>query len=184
MTNMKTEELFKKLEGLEYPDVEVAGHKRRLKTALLSSSTFSRQTAGSRDDNLTRLRRVLVPAGIVVLVALLMIWRAGSVDHNPGQANIAGKTQLLPEGQSSPLLTVIEPMDNATVATRVISVEGITEPGAVVSVNDEIAIADEDGNFSVDIGLDAGINVINIAVSDSSGAQSTTTIVANLVEGV
>jgi hypothetical protein len=195
---MNTEELIKKLEEVKYPEIEVASHKRRLKTALLSSSYFRKPHVGSfirintEGIELSLTRRILVPAGIVVLAALAITWRGVPSHQNHGQVNTMTATPVSPvspatpassASEQQPLLTIIEPMDNATVAASIISIRGKTEPGAIVSVNSEITVADEQGNFSVDLGLDAGLNLINITASDSSGGQSTTTIVTNSEEG-
>jgi len=48
-------------------------------------------------------------------------------------------------------------------------VEGMTTPGAVVSINDTILVADEKGSFSTEIVLDEGANSLEVLVSDTRG---------------
>ena len=48
-------------------------------------------------------------------------------------------------------------------------VEGLTTPGAVVTINDTILVADEKGSFSTEIVLDEGANTLEVVVSDTQG---------------
>ena len=186
---MKTEDVIKKLENLEYPEIEPASHKRRLKAVLLSSGVFHRGgdrsflRIDSRGVELSLSRSILIPAGIFILAALALIPWVVSSYHNPDQHTAVSLSPVTAAGENQLPLIINEPMDNASVTSQTITVQGTTVPGAVVSVNDEITIADEQGNFSVDLGLDTGINVISVTASDDSGGQTAATIVANLEEG-
>lgn len=190
---MKKEELIKKLEELDYPAIEVAGHRRRLKMALLSSGFFRKQRVvkffpiSNYGIELSRSRRILIPLGILIMVALGVIWRAGLSQENPARVLTTTSSPTTATGEglavATPFLRIIEPMDNATINASLVSIHGKTEPGATVSINDGITIADAQGDFSFDVSLDDGINVINITVSNTSGGQATTTIVANSKEG-
>lgn len=64
-------------------------------------------------------------------------------------------------------LEILSPLDGATVNTAQIEVRGVAAPGAVVTVNDEILIADADGRFSVIIPLETGLNLIEVIASDA-----------------
>jgi len=54
-------------------------------------------------------------------------------------------------------------------------VKGLTTPGAVVSINDIILLADENGSFSTEVVLDDGANTLEVVVSDTQG---------NLIEAI
>jgi hypothetical protein len=69
-------------------------------------------------------------------------------------------------------LEVTFPSDGATLNTTNIVVKGQTAAGAVVCVNDQVEIADEQGNFSIPVSLENGINVISVTASDDNGNQA------------
>ncbi len=61
---MKEDDLIKRLENLETPDVELSGHRQALRTALLNSNRFQRRTAMG-------WARILAPvAAAVALIAV------------------------------------------------------------------------------------------------------------------
>jgi hypothetical protein len=68
-------------------------------------------------------------------------------------------------------LTVTEPADASTIAAETVTVKGTTKPGAIVSVNDEVDTADGNGNFSVSVPLEDGLNAIDVIASDDNGNQ-------------
>jgi len=64
-------------------------------------------------------------------------------------------------------LTVTYPNRDLTVTTESITVSGITQKGAEVSVNDKEIVADSEGKFSVKLTLVEGENYVTVvAVSD------------------
>ncbi len=78
-------------------------------------------------------------------------------------------------------LTVTEPQDNTITSADRIEVKGRTSPGATVSVNEEIASADNQGNFIITIGLDEGINTIEVFASDETGKETEVTLIVTVV---
>jgi len=62
---MKHEDLIKKLENLKTPDIELTGHKRALKMALLSSGRFKARTIGD-------WTKMLAPVATAVLLIAVM----------------------------------------------------------------------------------------------------------------
>lgn len=83
-----------------------------------------------------------------------------------------GVTQVTSSGGGTVALQILSPLEGTVVNTAQIEVQGIAAPGAVVTVNDEILIADADGRFSVVIHLEAGLNLIEIIASDALGNQA------------
>jgi Glucodextranase, domain B len=71
--------------------------------------------------------------------------------------------------QSGLLLIVSRPADGGTLTSDSVIVTGITAPEAVVSVNDQTGIADANGNFSIGVSLDSGLNAIDVIASDNTG---------------
>jgi hypothetical protein len=63
-------------------------------------------------------------------------------------------------------------VDRSIVASSTIIVRGTTIPKADVYVNDSIARADTQGNFSVQVTLDEGDNTIVVITNDTEGNYS------------
>jgi hypothetical protein len=70
-------------------------------------------------------------------------------------------------------LVLTAPTDGAIVSTSSIKVAGRSSPGAAVSVNDTIGMADNQGKFELQVPLDQGLNTLEVVVSDESGRQLT-----------
>ncbi len=82
-------------------------------------------------------------------------------------------------------LEISQPTDEAQVSTSPILITGRTTPEAVVSllVNEEIEIAnvDQNGNFSVNIYLEEGPNLVEVIASDQYGNENSVIIVVSYV---
>lgn len=64
--------------------------------------------------------------------------------------------------QSPPTLNITSPIDNSTTEESIINVQGNTLPGIVLEVNDTVVSIDNNGNFSHEITLNEGVNIITI----------------------
>lgn len=69
-------------------------------------------------------------------------------------------------------LQVFSLQDEAVVNTPQVDVIGSAPVGAVISVNDEILIAGDDGQFKTTVFLDEGPNLIEIIASDDNGNET------------
>ncbi len=69
------------------------------------------------------------------------------------------------------VITVDSPREGETVRATPLTVRGQTTPGAVVSANDAVAIADAQGRFELTVPLDPGPNVLEIIASKTTGEQ-------------
>jgi len=74
-------------------------------------------------------------------------------------------------------LTVTQPADDSIINADEVEVRGRTTPGAVVSVNGELAEVDEEGNFTMMVVLEEGPNLIEVIASDLEGNQQGHTLV-------
>jgi cytoskeletal protein RodZ len=70
--------------------------------------------------------------------------------------------------QSPPRLTITSPIDESIVSQELLSVEGTTQPGAVIEINTILVDIDDKGNFKQEITLKEGINVISIKARKNS----------------
>jgi len=79
---------------------------------------------------------------------------------------------------SGPLaLAITAPIDEALVATNKVTLTGKTAPGAVATIvyedNQTIVTADAKGDFTLDVPLVAGYNVITVTAFNAAGQSAT-----------
>ncbi len=68
------------------------------------------------------------------------------------------------------------PADASVVNTNPVTVTGQSIPGAIVSINGDLADIDAKGNFNLIIQLDEGPNILEIVASDDNGNQVDTVL--------
>lgn len=69
-------------------------------------------------------------------------------------------------------LQVLSPQDEAVLDTPQVDVIGSAPAWSVVSVNDDILLVGDDGQFKITIALDEGPNLIEIVASDDNGNET------------
>ena len=78
------------------------------------------------------------------------------------------------------LLTITSPADEALVNTPKITLTGTAVPSSIITVIYEdgqvVTTADASGNFSLDVPLVGGYNIIKVTAFDKSGASSEQTL--------
>ncbi len=72
-----------------------------------------------------------------------------------------------------PMLTITYPSDNFVSSTPSLSLQGITDAGAKVTVGSTEVLADSGGNFTVVLVLNDGDNMINVKAVDKAGNITT-----------
>ena len=77
----------------------------------------------------------------------------------------------MPEPEAMLPLVILEPQDEAVVDTSRITVSGSTRSDAVVSINGTITHVDSQGDFSGEVNLDIGPNLIEVIASDFYGNE-------------
>ncbi len=75
-----------------------------------------------------------------------------------------------------PSLSVNEPLNNITTAARLITISGETDPEIELTINNELVLADINGDFSKEINLSLGLNVLEVTAIKKHGAQKQITI--------
>lgn len=68
-------------------------------------------------------------------------------------------------------LQVTSPQDGAVVNAAQVTVSGLSAPGNVVTVNDDILLVGADGQFQTTVSLDEGPNLIEVIASDDAGNE-------------
>jgi len=70
-----------------------------------------------------------------------------------------------------PELTVINPSEGLTIREREVEIWGTTNQDAVLTINGQRLILNEDGSFSTKVSLNAGLNVLNFVAVNKLGRQ-------------
>ncbi|MBI4302474.1 MAG: hypothetical protein HY664_07700 [Chloroflexi bacterium] len=70
-------------------------------------------------------------------------------------------------------LQIAEPPDETEVSVSPMRVKGVTSPGAIVSVNGELAEVDKNGLFETSIALEDGANYIEVIATNNLGDEVT-----------
>lgn len=105
------------------------------------------------------------------------LW-AKAVDEAGNESQETNKLTLIYDNEP-PELQLSKPQDGDSFYSdknREISVEGQTEGADKITVNDRVAIIDQNGKFNLNIRLDPGTNEIKIKASDAAGNESEMTI--------
>jgi hypothetical protein len=117
---------------------------------------------------------IIVMVGILALAAILISGCAKAPTPTPtATPTPAPTTTEMPTARPAEELFLIvrEPQDEMAVYTSRITVSGTTRADAVVSINGAITDVDSQGNFSSEVNLEAGPNVIEIVASDFYGDE-------------
>lgn len=85
-----------------------------------------------------------------------------------------------------PRLTVKTPKNNITISSSTTTVEGTTDNGATVTINDVEVGIDQNGNFKEKISLQSGVNIIHVRAVNKLGkyTEQTQTVVAKTTADV
>ncbi len=107
------------------------------------------------------------------LGAGIYFWRVSAYD-NMGLAGpfSSPRSFVVVKDDVPPYLLLKSPLENAVVNQGSVSVAGEIEKGAGLIVNGEAASVSEEGTFSVNIPLKAGVNLITVAAKDKAGNQT------------
>jgi hypothetical protein len=131
-----------------------------------------------------RIGSALLALALVVSMATTAL--AQSEDDTPlvndavaADAPVADVSTAQPVVAPTLFLTLVNPVEQdveVPLDTPELSIQGMTLPGAVVSVDGDLVDSDEQGNFGGVAALDQGANEIEIVASDDQGNQISTSI--------
>lgn len=80
---------------------------------------------------------------------------------------------------STPRLVVIKPSDGSSVDGNSIHVTGIAEKDALVFINDQPVMVNENGEFGEDVGLKPDLNIITVKARNKFDKESSQTVSVN-----
>lgn len=127
------------------------------------------------------LLALLIIGIIITLVVFFLYQQTKSI--SPREIKDVSIDKPTPTPTPGIFIAVEKPEDEEVVSTRTIAVTGKTSPNARIVIltptSEEAGIASSNGNFSTDIILDEGENVIEISAIDSTGeiAKVTRTVI-------
>jgi cytoskeletal protein RodZ len=75
-----------------------------------------------------------------------------------------------------PSLVIHNPSNNLMTSSRLITITGETDPEIELTINNELILADTNGDFSKEINLSLGLNVLEVTAEKKHGAQSQVTL--------
>lgn len=95
----------------------------------------------------------------------------GKTISDKGIKSLPSKTIKLLFNNEKPKLEIAEPQDNAQIkgGDKKIRVSGTTDSNNIVSVNGLNTIVNSEGNFSIEVNINEGDNVIQISASNQVG---------------
>ena len=127
------------------------------------------------------LGRNVATLAMVLLLGLIVacVPAPGGVTPAPTPEEVTPPPTAEPIPTPKPefFVTVTEPTDNSIINADKVEVMGRTTPGAIVSVNGELAEVDEGGNFTMMVVLEEGPNIIEVIASDLEGNEESRTLV-------
>lgn len=82
---------------------------------------------------------------------------------------------------STPRLVVLTPADGVNVDGRTVRIAGVAEKNVQLSINDQPILVNENGEFSEDVGLQEGLNVITVVAKNKFEKASSQTVSVNAI---
>jgi transcriptional regulator with XRE-family HTH domain len=80
---------------------------------------------------------------------------------------------------SAPRLAIIKPADSSAIDGNMVHVTGIAEKDALVFINDQPVLVNENGEFGEDVGLKPGLNTINVKARSKFDKEATQSVSVN-----
>lgn len=120
-------------------------------------------------DGTFRFADIPVDEGAVRFTAKLLDGKGRTSDMSPAVSTTIDR--------KPPTLTVDSPGENATVndGTNKVTVNGLTDADARVTINNRVIITRADGSFSYAMRINDGDNTLDIVASDDAGNQTKVT---------
>jgi hypothetical protein len=100
-------------------------------------------------------------------------------DATPVDTSVAAPAADQPSVSPTLFLTLVNPVEQdveVPLETTQFTIQGVTLPGAVVSIDGDLVDTDDHGGFVGVTALDEGANEIEIVASDDQGNQANTSI--------
>ena len=132
-----------------------------------------------------RVRIASALLGLVLSIGISAAAQAQADDDTPAMNSATPDLELAAPAPDQPIsappmfVTLITPAEHdleLPLDTRQLTIQGVTLPGAVVSIDGDLVDTDDQGGFIGLTALDEGANEIEVVASDVLGNQITTSI--------
>lgn len=149
--------------------IDVHGRGTAKMTAILFVNDDEYKKVPIAEDGTFAVADIPVEPGAVTIRAKITDGKDNTSDFSPGITTLVDRT--------APKLTIDKPEDNTTVndGTHKVTVNGITDEDAKVTINGRIAVVKSDGSFTYSMPLNDGDNVLTIIAKDPAGNETTET---------
>ena len=128
-----------------------------------------------------RIGSAVVSLALAISMTAMALAQADDDTPSTDDATPAETAPIVDQSGAAPMLflQLFDPAEQdieVPLETAHLTVSGATLPGAVVSLDGDLADTDDQGSFTGVAALDEGANVIEIIASDSEGNQTSTTL--------
>jgi hypothetical protein len=103
------------------------------------------------------------------------------VPTQPVVVTTLSPTTTVPADKTAPVLEITSPRNGAEVHKSKVTIAGITEPGAVLVTGEREVEVDQDGSWSITLGLAKGTNHIGFTARDAAGNVASAEITVRYV---
>jgi hypothetical protein len=121
-------------------------------------------TTINKKMTLSERARLITPKDLIVPAVIFVLFLGATV----GIINYQNKAKL----KKAPEIEISKPVDGLTTEDAQIVLEGKTQTGATVLVNEKEVTVDNKGQFASEVALAEGTNQINIVVTNKAGVKS------------
>lgn len=152
-------------EATNSSSIDISGYSTPNSKVKIFLDDEEKQTEDVKEDGFFTFKNV--PLGI----GTNNIYAKG-IDENE-KMSLSSKTFKIIYDNDKPSLSIAEPDDNKTIqgGDKKIKISGKTDTGAKVYINGSQTIVNKDGNFSVELAINEGDNVISIKAVDLASNQ-------------
>lgn len=145
----------------------VSGHAQKSAQVVLTVNNEPKKPLSVADDGTFKIEDVKLKEGNNEITAITVVKEKESP---------ASKMLRIVYKKGEPKLEIAAPGDNERFTSsdqQNLTIRGEIDPGSRVTINDRLAITDQNGKFSLNLRLSDGENNLKFVVTDSAGNQAT-----------
>ncbi len=147
--------------------ITISGHAQKNSTVVLTINNEPRDSLTVEDDGTFRAENIKLKEGNN---------EVSGITVQKDKESAASKTFRIVYKKGEPKLEIAAPGENERFSSsdqQNLGIRGETDPGNRVTINDRVAITDQNGKFTLNFRLSDGENTLKFMVTDSAGNQIT-----------